>query len=91
MDTQPALKAWFVGQLKTILEAIDLLQQHYVGHSFRMGVATAAALAGVEDSTIQALGRWHSSAFRTYIQIARDRLAGLSITLARSTGENTDA
>ena len=29
----------------------------YAGHSFRIGAATSVELAGVEDSSIQALGR----------------------------------
>ena len=37
----------------------------YFSHSFRIGAATSAAEA---DSTIQALGRWTSSAFMTYIR-----------------------
>lgn len=36
-------------------------------HSFRIGAATSAAKAGIEDSTIHMLGRWSSSAFLVYI------------------------
>ncbi len=35
----------------------------YSGHSFRIGAATMAAHAGIEDSIIQVLGRWNSHAF----------------------------
>ena len=33
-----------------------------LGHSFRIQAATAAARAGLEDSSIQSLGQWHSVA-----------------------------
>ena len=42
-----------------------------------------AAIVGVEDSTIQTLGRWHSTAYLQYIQMPSERLAGLSKVLAR--------
>ncbi len=55
-DTKPVLKPWFVEQIRLILSSIGVAHHQYAGHSFRIGVATTAALAGVEDSTIQAFG-----------------------------------
>ena len=46
----------FVEQICQLLRSIGLPQHQYVGHSFRIGAVTTAALAGVEDLTIQALG-----------------------------------
>ena len=88
-DAQPVLKAWFVEQLRGILAAVGLPQLEYAGHSFRIGAATTAALAGVEDSTIQTLGRWHSAAYLQYIRMPSERLANLSSVLARSTSHTT--
>ena len=51
----------------------------YAGHSFRI---CAAAARGVEDSLIQNLGRWHSSAYLRYIRISRSLLASVSQLLA---------
>ena len=48
------------------------------GHSFRIGAATAAANSGLEDSLIQTLGRWHSSAYLRYIRTPRQTLAATS-------------
>ena len=39
-------------------------------HSFRIGGASAAASAGISDSTIQILGRWSSDAYKRYLRIS---------------------
>ena len=77
-------KAWFTTQIRGILCSMGLPQHQYAGHSFRIGAATTAALAGIEDSTIQALGRWHSAAFLQYIRMPREQLASLSSVMART-------
>jgi len=46
------VKAWFMGQVRRILQDRGEDQSHYAGHSFRIGAATSAAMAGVEDFTI---------------------------------------
>ena len=78
----PLTKAWFVTEVRRALSSLGLCQAHYAGHSFRIGAATAAAAAGIEDSTIQALGRWSSAAFLSYIRIPREYLAQTSRQLA---------
>ena len=86
LDSQGGVvtKAWFVAQIRDILNGIGLPQHQYAGHSFRIGAATSAALAGVEDSTIQTLGRWHSAAFLQYIRMPRERLAAVARVMATS-------
>lgn len=81
--SEPVLKPWFVDQLRDVLAAVGLPRHQYAGHSFRIGAATTAAMAGVEDSTIQTLGRWHSSAYLQYIRLPSERLAGVSVVLAK--------
>ena len=83
-DCTPVSKQWFIERMRDILTALGLPPDHYAGHSFWIGAATMAALAGVEDSTIQALGRWHSAAFVQYIRLPADQLAAISRTLALS-------
>ena len=78
----PTTKPEFIKVFRQTLSAVGYPAEEYAGHSFRIGAATSAALAGVEDSTIQLLGRWQSSAFLRYIRTPDGRLAELSRTLA---------
>lgn len=80
----PVTKSWFVNQVRTILSSLGFPQQEYASHSFRIGAATSAALAGIADSTIQSLGRWQSVAFLQYIRMPRERLACISRQLAET-------
>ena len=75
-------KQRFVEHIRDILNSLGLQQDQYAGHSFRIGAATTAAVAGIEDSTIQTLGRWHSAAFLQYIRTPKEHLAALSTVLA---------
>ena len=80
---ETATKPWFVGEVWEILAKCGLNQSDFDGHSFRIGAATTAALAGIEDSAIQVLGRWHSTAILRYIRTPKERLATLSASLSK--------
>ena len=80
----PLTKPAFVSSVRGALARAGLDPTKYAGHSFRIGAATTAAAAGIEDSLIQTLGRWKSSAYLLYVKVPRDRLAGLSTTLAKA-------
>ena len=75
-------KPIFIAELRKILMALGLPDVNYAGYSFRIGAATSAALAGVEDSTIQLLGRWQSAAFLHYTRTPCERLDAVSATIA---------
>ncbi len=80
--TKPA----FIEMVRTALQAMGLPPHQYAGHSFRIGAATTAALAGLEDSLIQTLGRWHSTAFLSYVRTPKSRLARASASLVQQPG-----
>ena len=82
-DGTPLCKSKFVENVRAALAKAGLPAADYVGHSFRIGAATTAATAGVEDSTIQTLGRWQSSSYLLYIRLEPSRLAAMSSTLAK--------
>ena len=81
-EKKPITKPRFIAQLRGYMKAAGLPSDQFAGHSFRIGAATTAAKAGMEDSMIQTLGRWHSAAFLRYIRTPHDRLAALSVSLA---------
>ena len=78
---QPLTKAKFTQQVRIALQAAGLPCLNFAGHSFRIGAATTAAKAGVEDSVIRTLGRWNSAAFLVYIRTPREHLAQFSAAL----------
>ena len=79
---KPITKPWLVTTVRAILQDLGFPPSSYAGHSFRIGAATTAAMAGLEDSMVQTLGRWQSAAFRQYIRTPKDRLAAVSVMLA---------
>ena len=66
-DRTPLSKTRFVEAVRQALTAALLLAQDYASHSFRIGAATTAAMAGLEDSAIQTLGQWKSASYQLYI------------------------
>lgn len=75
-----------VAKVREALEVLGLQSEQYAGHSFQIGAATTAAERGLEDSLIKALGRWESTAYLTYIQTPRSRLAAVSRRLSATRG-----
>jgi len=80
----PLTKSVFTTKIRDALHIIGLPEQNFAGHSFRIGAATAAANAGIEDSVIRTMGRWSSSAFLVYIRTPREHLASFSKQLTNS-------
>ena len=70
----PLTRAYFSERLRSLLDAAGIAGR-YSSHSFRIGAATSAALAGVPEHMIQTLGRWTSSVYLTYIRTPRSLLS----------------
>ena len=51
-------------------------------HSFRGGMATLLGQIGFSDEEIQAMGRWSSRAFETYLKMPRTKRAVMAKRLA---------
>ena len=83
-DGRLLTKPRFVEAIRTALAHIGLNPHHYAGHSFRIGAATTAGACGLNDSVIQMLGRWSSSAYLTYIRTPREHLAKISSIIGQS-------
>ena len=81
---RPLTRETFVAKTRQLLEETGVNAKEYAGHSFRIGAASTAAACGVEDSLIQTLGRWESSAYLLYVRVPQEKLAQLSNTLAQA-------
>ena len=57
-----------------LLTKVGLKAELYAGHSFRIGAATTAAVAGLPDWLIQAMGHWSSDCYKQYIRITNASL-----------------
>ena len=80
-DGRPLTRQRFVVAVRSALASAGVDAKQYAGHSFRIGAATTAAARGLEDSTIQTLGRWKSLAYLEYIRIPRQQLASYTARL----------
>ena len=83
-DGSPLSRTRFVRAVRLALQKIGVDASLYGGHSFRIGAATTAAHLGLGDALIQALGRWKSDAYMSYIPASPDYLASASVSLVHS-------
>ena len=74
----PLTKTRFILKFREALTQIGIDASKYAGHSFRIGAATTAAQHGIEDSVIQRMGRWKTTAYLSYIQPPKEFLTKLS-------------
>ena len=70
--------------LNNILSNVELNQSYFNTHSFRIGAATTAKEAGVDDIHIKMLGRWQSDIYQQYIRTSPEQLARPSKTLVKA-------
>ncbi|MGL5566769.1 MAG: tyrosine-type recombinase/integrase [Plesiomonas sp.] len=70
-SNKPVTRFWFQKHLKSVLQQSGILAENFSSHSFRIGAATSAAQKGLSEQQIQALGRWSSDAFQSYIRSNR--------------------
>lgn len=69
LNSKPVPRARFVAVLQQTVRMAKLPTDRFNTHSFRIGAATDAAVAGRSDAQIRSLGRWHSDAFQKYIRV----------------------
>ena len=79
---RPWTKQQFIVEIQKVMVTLGLPDHEYAGHSFQIGAATSAALAGVEGSTIQLLSHWQSASFLCNIRTPQETLAYISAILA---------
>jgi len=94
MSIHPAINGplfmFYDGRYFTRNDLVTLLRRslpfvHNINtHSFRIGGASAAAAAGLPDSTIQILGRWSSDAYRRYLRLPDSVVSNANIKMSQT-------
>ena len=57
--------------MRWLMDLVGERPQLYSSHSLRIGGCSAAFAAGVDETTIRALGRWDSETYRLYARMSR--------------------
>ncbi|XP_065189529.1 uncharacterized protein LOC135820146 [Sycon ciliatum] len=79
---QPLSRPAFTATVRMLLTSCGFDSALYAGHSFRIGAATTAALAGLPDSVIREAGRWKSDACLRYIRTPTAAKARVAAAMA---------
>ena len=75
---RPLIRQALTEELRQILPLTGTPNSRdYAGHSFRIGAATTAAIAGTPDWLIMAMGRWRSDSVLRYIRTTDTDMAQL--------------
>lgn len=77
---------YFLTKLKELVTKVGMQSCNFSGHSFRIGAATSAANAQIEDHIIKVLGRWNSDSYTRYIRTSQDTLRSAQWALCHSAG-----
>ncbi|XP_073766981.1 uncharacterized protein [Danio rerio] len=88
-SNQPVTRFWFQKHLKNILRLSGFPPDPFSSHSFRIGAATTAAHKGLSQHQIQALGRWSSDAFNSYIRLSRFHIKAAQQTLISASSQRS--
>jgi hypothetical protein len=79
----PYAKTEFIKEMQQTLRSAGVPNvEAYTGHSLRLGGATFAKAAGLNDDQIQVLGRWSSVCYQRYIVYSTDQLREYAQQLA---------
>lgn len=73
----------FVSKVREALAAAGIEETKFAGYSFRIGVAIIVAQSGMNDATIQILGRWEITAYFLYMRTPCNKLAAVSATIGK--------
>ena len=73
----------FIKPVREALNTLGYVSEKFASHSFRIGAASTAAKAGIDEATIKAMGRWRSDAYQTYVRGPLERMCSISKTLAK--------
>nr|XP_054764967.1 uncharacterized protein LOC129271722 [Lytechinus pictus] len=66
---EPPTRREFGSMIKRCLAYGNMPAAKFSSHSFRIGAATTAAMAGCSDAQIQRMGRWVSDTHRRYVRL----------------------
>jgi hypothetical protein len=89
-EGRPLTRAQFLTYLKQVLKSAGHDDSKYTGHSFRIGAATSAATAHIEDHMIKTLGRWASDSYCRYIITPKSAIYSAHIALSKSSAPQRD-
>ncbi len=68
VDGSPVSYYWYSSHFKNLVK-FSGVDASLTTHSARIGAATYAAAAGIPEESIKRMGRWASSAVKSYIKL----------------------